>query len=342
MPIENARRVVWTEPGRVEMETVSVRDPEAGEVLVEAEITLISPGTERAFLLNLENTAGVFPRTGGYSMVGRVAALGPGVTSLSVGDRVVCSASHVSHTVAAADRCVPVPDPLASEEASFFNLGTIAMQGVRKARPELGEGVVVFGGGLIGLLAMRLARLHGGLPVVTIDLHASRRELAKRFGADDALDPKADDFKERLDAIFAPVHRSREDAPQIVIEATGFPDVILTAFDVAGWMARVVLLGSSRGTTPDVNFYRDVHKKGLVLYGAHASTIPQRDSSPGLWTWRANVETILRLMESGRLTVGELVTHRVPSEEAPAIYARIAEWDPDVLGVLLDWSGGDR
>ena len=64
-----------------------------------------------------------------------------------------------------ADTCLKAPAQVADEEAAFFALLAIAMQGLRKARIELGESVAVLGAGLVGILAMRLATLSGGLPV---------------------------------------------------------------------------------------------------------------------------------------------------------------------------------
>ncbi len=338
MSKRHAKRVVWTAPGEVALEDISVREPHEGEVVVGAEATLISPGTERAFLLGLDNAKGAFPRASGYSYVGYIEEIGPGVETHAVGERVVCAASHMSHAVVAADRCVHVPAHVSSEDATFFNLATIALQGVRKARIELGEAVVVFGGGLIGLLAMTLARLSGAAPVITVDLHQSRRDFACEYGADKALDPRDDAFASYVREIVGHMETKGHDAPQVVIEATGFPEVIQEAFQVAGSMARVVLLGSSRGVTPKVDFYRDVHKKGLTLLGAHASTVPTHESSAGMWTWRDNVETALRLIEHGRLDVAPLVTDRLPAHKAPEIFGRIAEWDPAVLGAVLRWA----
>ena len=338
MTRRHAKRVVWTAPGEVALEDITVRDPHDGEVVVGAEATLISPGTERAFLLGLDNAKGAFPRASGYSYVGYIEEVGPGVDTHTVGERVVCAASHMSHAVVPADRCVHVPAHVSSEDATFFNLCAIALQGVRKARIELGEAVVTFGGGLIGLLAMRLARLSGAAPVITVDLHESRRDFACGYGADKALDPRDDAFADHVREAAAALESKAHDAPQVVIDATGFPEAILQAFHISGHMARVVLLGSSRGTTPDVDFYRDVHRKGLVLLGAHASTVPSAESSAGRWTWRNDVETALRLMEASRLDVQPLITDRLPAHKAPDVFGRIAEWDPAVLGAVLQWA----
>ena len=114
-------------------------------------------------------------------------ACGAGVDALQVGDRVVCPAAHASHAVVDAAVCLPAPADLPDEEAAFFNLLAIAMQGVRKARIELGESVAVLGAGVIGILAMRLAQLSGGLPVIGIDLDEKRLALAKRIGVDEVI-----------------------------------------------------------------------------------------------------------------------------------------------------------
>jgi 2-desacetyl-2-hydroxyethyl bacteriochlorophyllide A dehydrogenase len=330
-------RVLWLAPRTVAVEPFELREPRHGEVLVEAELSLISPGTERAFLLSLDNAKSSYPTTGGYSLVGRVVAHGDGVTTPHIGTRVVCAASHASHTLVSANRCVEVPDGLSSEDAAFFNLFAIALQGVRKARVELGEATVVFGCGLIGQCAMQIARLSGSVPVVALDLDASRRRLAETVSADVALDPRAEGFADALRNVTAVADANANEAPQVVIEATGYPDAILSAMSIAGWMARVVLLGSSRGTTEEVNFYRDVHKKGLSLIGAHASTIPREESHAGHWTWRSNVVTVLRLLQQRRLTVQPLITHRLAAKDAALIYSQIADWQPSVLGAILNW-----
>src|SRR5207244_4404281 len=82
--------------------------------------------------------------------------------------------------------------------------------------------------------------------------------------------------------------------------------------------ARVVLLASTRGVT-EANFYRDVHQKGLVVLGAHASTVPPHDSSPGYWTRGDDTRTALRLLAAGRLEVAALTSERFPWRGAPRL-----------------------
>lgn len=188
-------RVIVKAPGHVELEWMDPPPPQRGQALLRALSSLISAGTERAFFLKLENTDAQFPFFPGYSFVGEVIAVGDDVAALTIGDRVVCRAAHQSHAMVDAESCLKAPAQLADEEAAFFALLAIAMQAVRKARIELGESVAVLGAGVVGILAMRLAQLSGGLPVIGIDLEQRRLDLAKQVGADEVLigDAKAPD-----------------------------------------------------------------------------------------------------------------------------------------------------
>jgi L-iditol 2-dehydrogenase len=324
-------RVCWPERGRAEVVPFTPPEPRAGEVLIRTEVSLISPGTERAFFLGLPNAEGRFPSYPGYSSVGRIAATGAGVEGLRAGDRVAAASGHASHGVARAERCAKVPDGLPPEAAVYFNLGAIALQGVRKTRVELGEAVAVLGLGLIGNLALQLARLQGAFPAIGLDPELGRREIALACGADLCLDPGAADTGAALGTA------TDGDGPAVVIEATGSPQVVNEAFALAGQHARVVLLASSRGTS-ETNFYRDVHKKGLTVLGAHASMIPPRDSSPGFWTHSDDVRTVLRLLAAGRLHIRELTSEIASWEDAPRLYEQLGSWRRDGLGMVMRWS----
>jgi 2-desacetyl-2-hydroxyethyl bacteriochlorophyllide A dehydrogenase len=325
-------RVVWPEKGRADLESFVPAEPRPGEVLIETEVTLISPGTERAFFLGLPNAQGRYPSNPGYSNVGRIAALGEGVTGLQIGDRVASGGNHASHVVVRTSRCWPVPPELPATEAVFFNLAAIALQGVRKARVELGEAVLGLGLGLIGNLALQLARLQGGLPTIGLDPDAGRRETATTCSVDAVLDPTASDAPDRLGELTA------GRGPSVVIEATGSPEAVNDALALAGHRARVVLLASTRGVT-ETNFYRDVHRKGLTLLGAHANVVAPHDSSPGFWTQEDDMKTVLRLLAARRLQVVPLRSEIFPWKEAPRAYELLGSWRKDLLGMVLRWRG---
>lgn len=328
-----AQRVVWLDRAKVDVETFTLPPVGDDEVLVATECTLISPGTERAFLLGLPNAQGRYPTRPGYSNIGRVIDVGKAVTDCEVGDRVASTQGHTSHFVTSPGRLLKIVSAdMPVEEAVFFNLGAIALQGVRKARIELGEATLVLGQGLIGLLAMQLSKLSGALPIIAADLTDSRLEISKSMGADYTFNPEDADFSEQL------ADATKGDGPAVVIEATGHPDAISTALEVAGRDARVVLLASTRGETPSVNFYRDVHKKGLILYGAHNSIRPRQESSPNFWTLEDDSRLLLSLIAQKRFDVVPLISHRIRGEDAPQAYQCLMEWNPGLLGVVLQWN----
>jgi len=280
--------ILFVERGIADLRECEMPSAGPGELLIRATVSLISSGTERAFLLGLANTSDKYPQRTGYS-IGEVVEVGDGVDGWAVGDRVASRANHRLFVSMPVSNCNHVPNGLTDERAAFFRLTSIAMQGVRKARIELGEPVAVIGCGPVGLLAAQLARLSGGLPVVSIDKDARRLEFAAALGIDAAL-PADDGIKATLRT------QCGEQDPALVIDATGHPEAIPAAFDLARFGGRVVLLASTRGDTEAVNFYRDVHKKGLTVIGAHESTRPRLDSAPGWWTHQADENTALRLL----------------------------------------------
>ena len=323
-------KVLFIEQGIADVRECEMPAAGPGELLVRASVSLISPGTERAFLLGLANTLPHYPQGTGYSHIGEVVAVGDCVEGWEVGDRVASQANHCMYATVPALLCSPVPAGLSDERAAFFRLASIAMQAVRKARIELGEPVAVIGCGLIGLLAMQLARLNGGLPVLSIDKDPRRLEFAAALNADAAL-PADGGLKAAL------VEQCDGEEPGLVIEATGHPEAIPAAFSLARFGGRVVLLGSTRGDTEAVNFYRDVHKKGLTVLGAHESARPRLDSAPGWWTHQADQATALKLLAGGRLVVDPVMTHRFSWRDAADAYALLIRWEPEMLGAILDW-----
>jgi threonine dehydrogenase-like Zn-dependent dehydrogenase len=121
----------------------------------------------------------------GYCNVGRVAALGAGVTGFAVGDRVASNGKHAELVSVPVNLCAKVPDEVSDEEAAFTVIGAIALQGIRLVQPTLGESVVVTGLGLIGLMTVQLLRAHG-CRVLGIDLDPGKLAMARQFGAETA------------------------------------------------------------------------------------------------------------------------------------------------------------
>ncbi|MBO3803577.1 MAG: zinc-binding alcohol dehydrogenase, partial [Candidatus Brockarchaeota archaeon] len=283
------RRVVFAQKGVVEVQDFHLKEPGPKEVLVRSVSSLISSGTEGAFLMALPNTPQTFPQYPGYSNAGVVEAVGSDVKGLSRGVGVVSWANHASHALCPAERVFAIPDGLSFDEASFFALASTALQGVRRAEVELGESVAGIGQGVVGQLALQLAKLSGATPLVAIDVIDERLEISKSCGADLAVNPKKANVEGEVRAA------TEGKGADVVIEATGNPEAIPVAFKLASANGRVVLLGSPRGECT-VNFYPEIHRKAIKVIGAHNSMRPERDSHHGHWTEGDDIRLVLKLM----------------------------------------------
>src|SRR2546426_3773427 len=216
-----------------EIRTCEIPAPELrpGGILVRTAFSAISAGTERAKLETSEKSllgkamarpdlvkqVIDFARTNGvkaaytkvqtkldtlspmgYSCSGEVIAVGEGVTEFQIGDRVACAgggyANHCEVNWVPCNLAVRVPDSVALDAASFTTIGAIAAQGLRQAEVVFGETVIVIGAGLIGVLAMQLARA-AGCRVIAVDLDETRVAKAPSLGADFALLSSAPDLQ---------------------------------------------------------------------------------------------------------------------------------------------------
>ena len=136
----------------------------------------------------------------GYCNVGEVVDKGHCVKDFKLGDRVISNGKHAEIVNVPPNLCAKVPIEVSDEEAAFTVLGAIALQGIRLAKPTLGEAVVVTGLGLVGLLAVQLLRANG-CRVLGIDYDSKKLDYAKKFGAE-VVDLSAGQILYQLQKVF--------------------------------------------------------------------------------------------------------------------------------------------
>ena len=190
--------------------------------------------------------------------------------------------------------------------------------------------VMVMGLGLLGLFALQCARLSGALPLIALDGNPIRRKLAAELGADLALSPEDSDWADR-------VREATRGGAAVVLEVTGSPEAVNQGLRCMAPGGRIALVGCSRTPTREVDFYRDVHRPGITIYGAHNMVRPQEDCRPGCWTMRADVSLLLRAFAAGRVRTAPLVTDDLKPEQAAETFRRLAEGDASMLGAVFHW-----
>lgn len=315
--------IVWTDAGHgtVELRPIELPGAAQGEVTLEVLASAVSPGTERANYLRLPNAQPHIPHRPGYSVAGRVVAVGPGVEGLQAGDRVAATgAPHASLVTVAAGEVHPIPDGVDFPAAATIMLGIISTQGVEHARIAPGEAVCVVGAGPIGVLAQRIAAARGA-GQMTIVAASRRREAIARSGGADFLVANDPGVAE----LGAPV----------VIEATGSPAAIPTAIGAAGASGRVVLLGSARGSTAGFPVTA-IREKALEIVGAHVDTLRYESELTGVNRKAQVAREYLTALGDGSVAVDDIVDERLDPREAEIFYRRLAKGS-DVLGAVFDW-----
>ncbi|MBD3868859.1 MAG: zinc-binding alcohol dehydrogenase [Acidobacteria bacterium] len=324
--IRKGRRVEFLDFDIAHLEPFETLEPDSRQILVESICSTVSPGTERAVLSGLPGARRSFPYEPGYSCAGAVVKVGKKVSEVEPGDRVVGRMKHTSFSVRPPGGLFKVPDGVSGEEASFMELGIIVLQGIRKARIRPGDRVAVVGQGLIGQLANKFARLAGAGRVIAVAQSRRRESTALGPGGADEYIALAEDSG-ALDRIQA----------DVVIEAVGSPQAVVQSIQCAVPGGRVILLGSSRGIGRGVDFKRLAQDRSIDIVGAHISAMPDRESSPGRWTYQQEGELFLRLLAEHRISVSDLVTWRAAPSECNQVFETLAAGGAHHVGIVFQW-----
>ncbi|MDT5296287.1 MAG: hypothetical protein QOJ76_3167 [Acidobacteriota bacterium] len=347
-----------------------------GRVLVRAAASLVSAGTERAFVelgrrslvgkakerpdlvrkviekVKSEGLLGTLQTVRekldeshalGYSAAGVVVEVGEDVTEFRRGERVACAgtgyAAHAEMLSVPRNLCARLPEGVDFESAAFSTVGAIALQGVRLAEPTLGESVVVIGLGLIGQLAAQLLKANG-CRVFGVDLDEAKVELAKSLGMDDGS-AAGEGVKEAVSRW----SRGRGADAVLLTAATQSDEPIELAGEVSRVRGRVVAVGLVGMNVPrQVYFQRELTLRVSMSYGPgrYDPEYEERGHDYPLpyvrWTEGRNLEAFLDLVAAGSVRTAPLVTHRFPVEEGERAYQLISgESKEKYLGILINY-----
>ncbi|MGN1238368.1 MAG: bi-domain-containing oxidoreductase, partial [Muribaculaceae bacterium] len=337
------------------LEEVPVPQVKSGCVLIKTTRTLVSLGTERMLVefgkanlidkarqqpdkvkqtLDKLKTDGIMPtleavfnKLGqplplGYCNVGRVVAVGKGVTEFSVGDRVASNGNHAEYVCVPKNLVAKVPDGVSDEEAAFTVIGSIGLEGIRLLKPELGETIVVIGLGLIGLIVSQLLRANG-CRVVGVEFDQQKLDMAAKWGVIGVNPAKGDDQVKVVEELTNGIG-----ADGVIITASAHDDSIIhNACVMSRKRGRVVLVG-----VIGLNMRRDdFYKKELTFqvscsYGAGRYDEEYENKGHDYpigyvrWTEKRNFEAILYAISTGSLKVAQLITEEVELKDYLQIY----------------------
>ena len=298
---------------------------EVGQVLVELKTSGIC-GSQLGEIDGVKGPDRFLPHLMGHEGFGVVLEIGPGVRSVKPGDCVVLhwrpgagiqadppkyrwrgqplNAGWVTtfnrHAVVSENRCTKVPAATDPEAAALFGCAITTGFGVveNNARLRMGESVVVFGAGGIGLNIIQAAALISASPIIAVDLHDSRLELAEQLGATHTVNSAKGDAAELI-------KQALGDQPlDVFIDNTGVPSIIEMGYQLTQREGRVILVGVPR-QGQNLNVYSLPLHFGKVLSGSQGGECqPERD-----------IPRYLRLLEMGNLKLDRFVSARFQLEE---------------------------
>jgi 2-desacetyl-2-hydroxyethyl bacteriochlorophyllide A dehydrogenase len=333
------RRLLFPQIQKVEWESFNLPStPEPHHVHVKTLYSLVSVGTELALYtgshigFSLPNPPfPMMPQRPGYALVGNITAVGEGVADFTPGMSVMLEAPHgtAASIDVRQDQIVPLPANLNPSTGTLIRMADIALTSVRVAPLQLGDSVVVYGMGLVGLLAAQLYKLNGAHPVIGVDLLPNRLSTAEKFGIT-ALNASNTDISKEVAKL------TNNHGADVVVEATGNPSVVPLALDLVTKGGRVTLLGSTRGRV-EIDVYSQVHRKGVQLIGAHESVIQLDTQTSKRWTKPRDLRLLADLFDKEMLQADGLISHTITPAELPDIYNTISENPQGYLGVLVNW-----
>lgn len=278
----------------------------------------------------------------GYSVSGIVIGTGANVRDFSVGDRVAAAgggfAYHAEFVEVPVNLVVKIPSGLGFREASTVAIGAIALHGVRRTGMEIGEFCVVFGTGIIGLIAVQMLSL-SGVRVIAVDINQDRLDLAAGLGAGFIINPVNEDPVKAVENI---THGRGADAV-LFAASTSESSPLAQAFQMCRRKGKVILLGVSKMTLNRKDIYPgEIDLQVSTSYGPGRYDRSYEECGIDYpyayvrWTEGRNLSEYLRLLEANQVLIEQLISSVYPIVEAEKAF-EILKRDGKSLMVLLDY-----
>lgn len=276
-----------------------------------------------------------YPMKYGYSLVGQITEVAKNVDRKLVGKWVFVFHPHQTELVVNLSELFFIPSTVTPLEALFFpNLET-AISVVMDARPAVGERVVVFGEGIVGLLTTALlAKIPHSL-LIAIDPIKNRLRIAKKFGADVVLNPLDKNYHHSLQELLGinKTLQSESSGADLVIELTGNPEALNSALELAGYQGRI-MVGSWYGNKlANLDLGKQFHRQRLQIVSSQVSTIPP--FLRGRWDKQRRYDFTWHMLS--KIKPSSLISHRISFHQAEHAYHLIDRQPDTILQVVLTY-----
>lgn len=341
------RSIIFKAPFEIEIAEQTMPAVGPTEVLVQTKFSAISHGTEMLLYRGLfpadmavDETISAFrqplryPLKYGYATIGEIIKTGPEVSRDFVGRTVFALHPHESCFAVGVDEIFPVPQDIDPLDALFLANMETAVNFLMDGSPVIGEKVVVFGQGVVGLLTAALLTRFPLAALLTLDRFKLRREASRRVGAHLALDPGQPDALQTAIEWLEP--GASEGSADLVYELSGNPEALNPAIAITGFDGRIII-GSWYGRKQTVlELGGRFHRKRIRLISSQVSSVTPALSAR--WSKHRRLNTAWDMI--GRIRPAQFITHQMPFSRAQKAFALIDNDCASTIQVILEYEHG--
>lgn len=283
----------------------------------------------------------------GYTAAGTVCEVGSNAEEFKIGQRVAIMgagfANHAAVDSIPVNLAAPIPDNVSFEEASTVAVGCIAMQGVRRLEPVVGEKIVVMGLGILGLLAVQMLKSMGCY-VIGIDLNPNRMALASELGCDEVVNGSQSNLLQTVMLI-----TNGNGADGVLFTAATHSSVPMSnCFKMLRRKGRFVLVGVSGMEIDRADIYpKEIDFRISTSYGA--GRYDENYESAGKdypvelvrWTEKRNMIEYLNMISEQKINVRKMINGIYDIDDVKEAYNALNGKNPPLI-VLIKYSDKDR
>jgi 2-desacetyl-2-hydroxyethyl bacteriochlorophyllide A dehydrogenase len=342
-------QALWFQgPEKIEIREEALAPVKSGQVLIQSEYSAISAGSEMlvyrnlipaniATDVNLPSLTGKFsyPLKYGYSLSGRIVQVGNKKDEHLLGKTVFTFHPHQSLVIANTDAVMLVPEHLSNKAAPFLPNMESALSFVMDGQPVVGERVIVFGQGIVGLLTTGILSKFPLSQLICVDPVAKRRKISKDLGATAVFDPIQKKFEELvISALGDGTNGSNsQTGADLIFELSGNPEALQKAIDLTAFGGRIIVGSWYGNQNVSLQLGGNFHRRQIQIISSQVSSIHPRFS--GGWSKQRRFEVAWKMISDLQPT--QLISHEIPFLQAEQAYELLAERNNKAIQIILTY-----
>jgi len=264
----------------------------------------------------------------GYSNVGEVIEIGRNISNIKVGDIVYSEAPHQSQVIKKENEVIKLPEGIKPEYGVFFTNLLTSFNIILDSKIKLGDVAVVSGLGVLGQLSLQMVKLSGAFKVFGVDLFEKRLKVALENGAYKVYNPKT-----VQDIAYDIRKETNKKGADISIEVSGNQKALNEVIRIAAPDTTVIAAGWYQGKCSDLNLSEEFHHNRIIIRCSQTGEI--NPEIRHVWNFERKITFCLELLK--KLRFDNLITNKIPFEDAPEAYKLIDKKPEDIIQILLKY-----